>query len=51
MNIVSPAADEVSEDNDSDEATDDDEMENYDDFDDIEEDFPLDFDLEAYDED
>ena len=51
MNIVAPAADEVSDEKDSDYDEDAEEEENYDDFDDIEEDFPLDFDLEAYDED
>jgi DNA-directed RNA polymerase subunit beta len=51
MNIVAPAADEVSDEKDSDYEEDAEEEENYDDFDDIEEDFPLDFDIEAYDED
>jgi DNA-directed RNA polymerase subunit beta len=51
MNIVAPAADEASDEKNSDYDEDAEEEENYDDFDDIEEDFPLDFDLEAYDED
>ena len=50
MNIVAPAADEISDESASDE-DEAEEEENYDDFDDVEEDFPMDFDLEAYDED